>query len=98
MADISKLEEQANLLMQNVSGWETCTLERIGKRIKKYGKLSLSDVKSINNIATVKQDMDAITKELAKVTGYNISQIEQMYGELLEEQHLANQPLYDYRG
>jgi hypothetical protein len=55
-------------------------------------------VKSINNIATVKQDMDAITKELAKVTGYNISQIEQMYGELLEEQHLANQPLYDYRG
>ena len=42
--------------------------------------------------------MEAITKELAKVTGYNISQIEQMYGELLEEQHLANQPLYDYRG
>ncbi len=98
MADISKLEQQADLLMQNVMGWETSTLERIGKRIKRYGKLSLADVKSINNIATVKQDMDAITKELAKVTGYNISQIEQMYGELLEEQHLANQPLYDYRG
>ena len=60
--------------------------------------MSLADVKAINNIAVVKQDMDAITKELAKVTGYNISQIEQMYGELLEEQHLANQPLYDYRG
>lgn len=98
MADISKLEKQADLLMQNVMGWENSTLQRIGKRIKKYGKLSLADVKSINNIATVKQDMDAITKELAKVTGYNISQIEQMYGELLEEQHLANQPLYDYRG
>ena len=92
------LEEQAQLLANNVSGWENKTLERIGARIKKYGKLSLSDVKSINNIAVVKQDMDAITKELAKVTGYNISQIEQMYGELLEEQHLANQPLYDYRG
>ena len=98
MADISKLEQQADLLMQNVMGWETSTLERIGKRIKRYGKLSLADVKSINNIATVKQDMEAITKELAKVTGYNISQIEKMYGELLEEQHLANQPLYDYRG
>ena len=98
MADISKLEQQADLLMQNVMGWETSTLERIGKRIKKYGKLSLADVKSINNIAVVKQDMEAITKELAKVTGYNISQIERMYGELLEEQHLANQPLYDYRG
>ena len=98
MADISKLEQQADLLMQNVMGWENSTLQRIGKRIKKYGKLSLADVKSINNIAVVKQDMDAITKELAKVTGYNISQIEQMYGDLLTEQHLANQPLYDYRG
>lgn len=98
MADISKLEQQADLLMQNVAGWENSTLQRIGKRIGKYGKMSLADVKAINNIAVVKQDMEAITKELARVTGYNISQIEQMYGELLEEQHLANQPLYDYRG
>ena len=98
MADISKLEQQADLLFNNVAGWESSTLQRIGKRIGKYGKMSLADVKAINNIAVVKQDMDAITKELAKVTGYNISQIEQMYGELIEEQHLANQPLYDYRG
>ena len=98
MADISKLEQQADLLFNNVAGWEQSTLQRIGKRIGKYGKMSLADVKAINNIAVVKQDMDAITKELARVTGYNISQIEQMYGELLEEQHLANQPLYDYRG
>ena len=98
MADISKLEQQADLLMQNVSGWESRVLKRIGGRIGHYGKMSLADVKAINNIAVVKSDMDAITKELAKVTGYNISQIEQMYGELLEEQHLANEPLYDYRG
>ena len=95
---MSKLEQQADLLMSNISGWENSTLQRIGKRINKYGKLTVADLKSINNIAVVKQDMDAITKELARVTGYNISQIEQMYGELLEEQHLANQPLYDYRG
>lgn len=98
LADISKLEQQADLLFNNVAGWEQSTLQRIGKRIGKYGKMSLADVKAINNIAVVKQDMEAITKELAKVTGYNILQIEQMYGELLEEQHLANQPLYDYRG
>lgn len=98
MENTSKLEQRANLLFNNVAGWESSTLQRIGKRIGKYGKMSLEDVKAINNIAVVKSDMDAITKELAKVTGYNISQIEQMYGELLEEQHLANQPLYDYRG
>lgn len=98
MADISKLEQQADLLMNNVSGWEQNVLTRIGKRIKRYGKLSLADIKSINNIAVVKQDMDAITKELAKVTGLNISQVEQMYSDLIEQQHLENQPLYDYRG
>lgn len=98
MADISKLEQQADLLMQNVMGWENSTLQRIGKRISKHGKLSLADVKSINNIAVVKQDMEAITKELARVTGLNVSQIEQMYSDLIEQQHLANQPLYDYRG
>ena len=98
MADISKLEQQADLLMQNVSGWESRVLKRIGGRIGHYGEMSLADVKAINNIAVVKSDMEAITKELTKVTGYNISQIEQMYGDLLTEQHLANQPLYDYRG
>ena len=66
MADISKLEQQADLLMQNVSGWESSTLQRIGKRIRKYGELSLADVKSINNVATVKQDMDAIYKRKEK--------------------------------
>ena len=60
--------------------------------------MSLSDVKTINNIAFVKQDMEAITRELARVTGLNISQVEQMYADLLAEQHLQNQPLYDYRG
>lgn len=92
------LEEKANLLFNNVSGWETKTLERIGKRIKKYGKLSLDDIKSINNVAVVKGDLDLIIKDLAKVTNYNISQLKDMYGTLLAEQHLQNKPLYDYRG
>ena len=98
MDNIQKLEQQADLLFQNLAGWESSTLQRIGKRINKYSKLSLADVKAINNIAVVKQDMESITKELARVTGLNISQVEQIYAELIEQQHLANQPLYDYRG
>ena len=47
MADISKLEEHANLLFDNVAGWENSTLQRIGKRIGKYGKMSLADVKAM---------------------------------------------------
>lgn len=97
MNDISKLEEQADRLFQNIAGWETSSLERIGKRIGKYGKLSIADLKAINNIAVVKQDLDAITKELAKVTGWNVSQIKQIYADVLAKQHLENKPLYDYR-
>lgn len=98
MDNIQRLEQQADILFGNIAGWEQSVLTRIGKRINKYSKLSLADVKAINNIAIVKQDMDAITKELARVTGLNISQVEQMYADLIEQQHLANQPLYDYRG
>ncbi len=98
MDNIQRLEQQADILFGNIAGWEQNVLTRIGKRINKYSKLSLADVKAINNIAVVKQDMEAITKELARVTGLNISQVEQMYADLIEQQHLANQPLYDYRG
>lgn len=98
MQDKSLLEQQADLLFDNIAGWESSTLQQIGKRINKYGKMSLSDLKAINNIAVVNQDMNTITKELARVTGYNISQIAQMYSNLIDEQHLANKPLYDFRG
>lgn len=95
---MSNLEQLAEILAQNVSGWEMSALKRIGKRINKYSRLSFADVETINNIVAVRQDMDAIIKELAKVTSYNIAQIEKMYADLLAEQHLENQPLYDYRG
>lgn len=95
---VERLENQADILFQNIAGWESSTLQRIGNRIGKYGRLSIADVKTINNIAIVKKDIEFITKELARVTGLNISQIEQMYADLLTEQHLANQPLYDFRG
>ena len=49
MADISKLEEQAQILANNLSGWGNSTLQRIGKIIGRYGKMSLADVKVINN-------------------------------------------------
>ena len=39
------LEEQAQLLANNLIGWENSTLQRIGKRIGRYGNMSLADVK-----------------------------------------------------
>jgi flavodoxin len=48
-------------------------------------------------MAVVNSDFEKITKELAKITAKNISQIEKMYAEMLAQQHLENEPLYDYR-
>lgn len=94
---MSKLENQADILFNNITGWETNALKRIGKRINQYGKMSVADVKSLNNIAIVKQDMNVITKELAQITGLNIQEVQKMYADFLAEQHLENKPLYDYR-
>lgn len=91
------LEKQAELLAENIRGWETSTLQRIGKRINKTGKLSIEELKVINNIADVKNDMGVVIKQLSAVTRKNISQINKIYSDFITEQHLENEPLYNYR-
>ena len=95
--DMSILEAQSDVLFGNVAGWEQSVLNRIAKQINAVGKMSVADVKALNNIAFVKQDMKEITKDLARMTGMNVSQIEKIYGDTLAQQHLENSPLYDYR-
>lgn len=91
------LEQQADLLFDNIQGWEMRTLKRIGKRIKNTGKMRLSDVKALNNIAITKSEMEDIIKDLAVVTEQNIKDVLKMYTEAIEEQHFQNKALYDYR-
>lgn len=92
------MEYQAAVLFNNVRGFEQNTLRRIGKRINKYGRMNSADIKTINNIAAVTEDMDAITKELATMTSKNIREISDIYGEAIAYMHERNRPLYDYRG
>lgn len=97
MDDITRLEAQSDVLFNNLAGWEQSVINRIAKRIGKIGTMSAADVKALNNIAFVKQDMKEVLKELAEATGLNISQIREIYSDVIEEQHLENKPLYDYR-
>ncbi len=91
------LEQQAELLFNNVAGWESRTLERIAKRIKKTGKMNLADIKSLNNMAVTCQEMDDIIKDLAQVTGQNIAEVQKIYSDSIDLQHKNNKYLYDYR-
>ena len=96
--NVKYLEQQADILAQNIAGWESSTVNRIAKRIGKTGKMSIADVQALNNAAIVKGDMQEIYKELAKATGQNILQVKEAYTEALKQQHLENKPLYDFRG
>ena len=98
MSDVTKrLEEQADLLFNNVAGWETNALKRIGRRIKAIKSLSYADLQALNNATIAKQDIDAILKELATLTEQTVPEVKRIYSEMIEQQHEENRPLYDYR-
>ncbi len=70
MDNIQRLEKQADLLFQNIAGWENSTLQRIGKRINRYGKLSLADIKTQmqRRLETAVRN-EKTTRELARASG-----------------------------
>lgn len=95
--ELKKLEEQADILFNNVSGWNTNALKRIGRRVKSMESLSYADLQAINNAAIVNQDVNAIMEELARITKQNVKDVYKIYGDMIAEQHLENQKLYDFR-
>lgn len=62
----TELEKSAELLAENLRGWEERTLQRIGQRIKKTGSLTAYDRKTIDNLANLGYSLDDIYKEIAK--------------------------------
>lgn len=97
MYDVSELEKLSEKLYNNIEGWENGALQRIGKRVNEIGRLSVADAQALNNMALVKGDLKVIYRELAEVTGKNIAEIENIYGEAINEIHNDNKLLYDYR-
>lgn len=99
MSNVSeRLEQQADLLFNNLTTWERNALRRIGRRIKDIKSLSHADLHAINNAAMVKQDVNAILKELAMLTEQSSIQVKKIYAEMIKKQHEENKMLYDYRG
>lgn len=92
------IDEQVALIEQNLQGWEESALKQICKRVKLIGKMSADDVKQLNNLAIAKGDFQEVVKTLAKATGKNIQEIEKIYQKTLIDEHMLNEPLYDFRG
>ena len=84
-------------MFARVDGWEINAMRRIGRRVKKIGSLSHADLQAINNAAIVNQDVEAVMKELAELTGQNVREVQQMYDNMIAEMHEDRKALYDYR-
>ena len=97
MADISRLEEQANLLFDNLNGWQDRTLARIGRRLKATGRLSAYDQKALKNIVNITGDMNAIYADLARVTGQNIKEVQKAFERFMDDNMAVYKPLYDFQ-
>ena len=94
---LDNLEKQADIMFARVGNWEVNALRRIGRRVKKIGSLSHADLQAINNAAIVNQDVEAVMKELAELTGQNVREVQQMYNEMIQSMHEDRKALYDYR-
>ena len=84
-------------MFARVDGWEINALRRIGRRVKKIGSLSHADLQAINNAAIVNQDVEAVMKELAELTGQNVREVQQVYDNIIATMHEDRKALYDYR-
>ena len=94
---LNNLEKLTNKMFARVDGWEINALRRIGRRVKKIGSLSHADLQAINNAAIVNQDVEAVMKELAELTGQNVREVQQMYDNMIATMHEDKKALYDYR-
>lgn len=72
MYNLEQLEEYAQKIYDRYDYFNEYTLETIGRRIKETGRLSAYDQEALKNIADISGDMEAITKELARITEMNI--------------------------
>lgn len=96
--DNEKLEAYAQMIYERENQFSKFTLETIAKRIKATGQLSAYDQTALKNIADISGDIDKITKELAKITGMNIKDIEKIYTQVINDGVNTYKPLYDLLG
>lgn len=85
--EIELLTEKFSKRMEKVT---EVTYTTIAKRIKKIGKMSKTDLLAINRLVLFTEDMTKIVQELHKQTDKNISEIEEMYRTISENDYKDN--------
>lgn len=92
------IEQAAQILADNVEGFETRTLQRIGKRIKATGRLNSADTKALENMANIGIPLQEIYEDLAATTKLNIKEIQRILSEHMSSEVERTQAIFNAKG
>lgn len=93
-----EIEAYTDILVKRLEQFHDGVLTRIGRRILRTHKLSMTDAKAINSIANINGDIEEIKRELAKITETNIKDIDKLFRQVIGDQSGIAKPLYAFRG
>lgn len=92
------IEEAAQKLAENVAGFETRTLQRIGRRIKQTGRLNSADTKALENMANIGIPLQEIYADLAATTELNIKEVQRILSEHISSEVERTQSIFNAKG
>jgi hypothetical protein len=101
MADISKLEEQANFADEygeRISEWELFAVALICKELGRIGKMTPEQAKKYDAEKETKKTEKIILSALTTAVLLNIKDLPKTYTSLFDEWHKGNEYMYKYRG
>lgn len=95
---ISKLDDNADYLANNLTEWEHKSIERIARKIGKIGKMSKSEAAALDVDEESKKEWAYIVAALSVATASNIRSLKKAYSNELDDWHNNSQYMYNYRG
>ena len=98
MADISKLEQQADYIANNIEAWEMLTMSGVANKIGKIGKLNDEEIKAFNLDEETEKEWKQIVSALSVAVLTDIKILKPTYTDELQRLHEQNKYLYEYRG
>ena len=101
MADISKLEEQANFADEygnRIAEWELFAVALVCKELGRIGKMTPEQAKKYDAEKETKKTEKIILSALTTAVLLNIKNLPKTYTSLFDEWHKGNEYMYKYRG
>nr|DAV57893.1 MAG TPA: minor capsid protein [Caudoviricetes sp.] len=95
--NVEELEKAAEKIFNRGNYFNDYVLEKIAKRINKFGRLNTADQQAIKNMGNIKVDIKDITKKLAELTQKNIDEVEKIYTNVVSDGVNSYKPLYDFK-